>query len=225
MIQSDEALRDAYRLATERPARRRQDCPSADSLWSIAVGEVDAAQRATAVAHVARCAPCARELALLIEAVPAAPEGRTAAAPRRPSWARLLFSLPRPAMAALAMFAAMAVTVVVLKDRLGTPASQTRGAAVPETSVVPPTGMTIPAPPGELVWEAWSSEEDGPWIVSLYDLESTLMWRSEPTALRRAALPYSVRSRMGATTYYWRVSRTDDGPSSPLFEFRVQSRR
>lgn len=215
-----------------RPPRASRGCPDETARRRILLRESTAAERLAFADHLVGCPDCAGEYraaaALSDWSVEAAEllvgAGAGASTPA---------ILPRRSRAGQWIAAAAAVLVfgsgiVVLvsrrsasdpfgsAERSGNPAADAAGA------VTPPDGARLPSPPARLEWAPMEGATS--YEVTIYDSESTPIWKSARVTGTNADLPASDAARLArGRSYLWRVvGRIGvETRSSPVFGFSI----
>ena len=173
-------------------------CLDEDALAAFVSGDVTAAQRAAALAHLTVCARCRHAVAILSRVIADHRIASEIHGVRRPSW-------PRRARWTAGVAAAAAIVFLLLRpsgaDELA-PGSELRE---PPITVV--GGPTLIAPRGRvaavtnLTWSLVPHAER--YRLRLYDATGTALWENETTDTV-AAVPASIPLPPGAT-YFWKV--------------------
>lgn len=210
--------------------RASRGCPAPDALRRVSAGEATPAERVAFAEHLIVCADCAVEYRA---AKALGPWSAEAAALLRPGAgtgvagpsmsARRTGALPWIALAAAAALAVAAGLVVVARrGGLATAAPAERGSSEITSALEPGDRAALHAPPQRLAWapmEGASSYE-----ATIYDAESTPMWKSLPVSTTSVDVPPEVRARLApGRVYLWRVvARVGiETRSSPVFEFSI----
>jgi hypothetical protein len=214
---------------TQAP-RAARGCPDPDVQLRVSAGEATHAERIAFADHLIACADCAEEYRA---AKALASWTAEAAALLRPG-AETRAAMPTARFdrrtgtrlwIALAAAAALAAAGLVLVARRGDPekaASAERGSVEITRALEPRDRAALPASPKRLEWapmEGASSYE-----ATIYDAESTPLWKSPPVSATRVELPPEVRARLApGHAYLWRVvARVDvEARSSPVFQFSI----
>jgi hypothetical protein len=224
--------RELKRLMGDRGVqapRASRGCPAPDVLGRVSTGNASHAEREAFADHLIACADCAEEYRAAKALGPWSAEAaevlrpgvRSAAAGSAPF--RRTGSLPWIALAAAAALA-LSVGLVLVARRAGvrTAAPVERGSSEITRALEPPDRAALPAAPERLEWapmEGASSYE-----ATIYDAESTPLWKSPPAVATRADVPPEVRARLApGRAYLWRVvARVGiETRSSPVFEFSI----
>jgi hypothetical protein len=168
-------------------------CPHAEALASVALGEAPASERDRIADHAVSCRRCSEDLQLLMRTHV---EVRGAPAPRRLA---LLTWISAAAIAAIAVGA-------LLFMRTSRPEDALRGGRAPQEAalVEPADGATIAAAPETLRWPAQPRAEG--YRAKLFDSSGETIWESERVTEPSVALPRSAASRLQpGQGYFWRV--------------------
>ena len=195
----------------------RGECPDSDVLWQLANRQLGRSARETVASHLTACFDCADEY-LLIRRAEASPEPRT-------NWLqslRMALAVPRPALAAVAVFLSVGVMVVV-QSRTAQPTSVRGASPVAEVAgTLPVSGSIVTVLPEALSFPGVDGAAG--YRVALYDAESTELFRWSNLEEPRAPLSAELTAELSPGTYYWRFS-VDDGTSwidSPLVDFQYR---
>jgi hypothetical protein len=212
-----------------QPPRASRGCPDPELVRRVSAGEAPPAERVTFADHLIACADCTEEYraakALAPWSAEAAqllrPGARTAAAASPPF--RRTGSLPWIALATAAgLVLSVGLVLVARRSGVQTAAPAERGSSDITRALDPRDRAALPAPPERLEWapmEGASSYE-----ATIYDAESTPLWKSPPAAATRVDVPAEVRARLAPRrVYLWRVvARVGiETRSSPVFEFSI----
>lgn len=206
------------------PSRSARGCPEPQSLARILAKESSAAERRAFADHLVACPDCAAEYRLASSlgrwageaAVLVGGQDRLREEPRR--------SRPRVWIAAAAAVVAAAGLAVLFFQGLGhaTDTAVERGASLVTQALDPKDHANLSAPPPRLAWAAMEGAES--YEVTIYDAESTPIWKSGPVTGTEIEVPASVRERLvPGRSYLWRVvGRVGlEQRTSPVFEFGI----
>jgi hypothetical protein len=212
----DDRLQEAYAAGRTAP---RNDHPPDEEWERLALGEMNAFERAALIDHVVRCASCGdvyRGVKELEEGArafdPGVPRPKPVAAPWRPAW-----------YGGLAAAAVLLVALMLPSWRGDAPPPDTvRSAPVITPAPVAPVGV-VSSVPRELRWEAVPGA-DG-YRVDLSN--GGPLWSSGRVVETHVALPTDVKLSPGIL-YYWKVTalagpdrRLLDDVSSALVSFEI----
>lgn len=221
--------------------RRSPNCLGEDDMTDLLVGNASA----SAKEHLASCAHCQTELAMLREfeaATPgpgeaaavrqieqklrSAPNWKGAAEPARSgSWFRNFWASPMRGLAFAGLAAMLVVTVMV--NRPGpapvvvTDGDQVRSGVIEGVS---PLG-DLASPPTRLTWRAVNGAAS--YDLQLIEVDGTTIWTGQ-SVQAEAALPEAARSLMtNRKTLHWRIKAASADKTeiavSPLMAFRVMT--
>jgi len=209
-----------------QPPRAARGCPAPEVLSRISTGKASHAEREAFADHLIACSDCAEEYRAAKELGPWSSEAaellrpgvRTAAAGSPPF--QRTGSLPWIAFAAAAALVLSAGLVLVARRSNETAAPAERGSSEITRALEPRDRAALPAPPERLVWAPMDGASS--YEATIYDAESTPLWKSPPAAATRVDVPPEVRARLApGRVYLWRVvARVGiETRSSPVFEF------
>jgi hypothetical protein len=167
-------------------------CPSAEALATVAVGDAPASDRDRIADHAVSCRRCSEDLQILMRTHL---EAQAAPAPRR---------LAHRTWIAAAAIAAIAVGAL-LWTRTNQPDESLRGDRPRQQTVVTPLdGATLASPPEKLRWLPQPGAES--YRVKLYDASGEAVWESERVVEPSVTLPPSAAPRLqSGRSYFWTV--------------------
>lgn len=216
------------------------ECAPIEDLVMLLEGRGGNERKAKAHAHVAACAHCQSELALLntfqqpgvndderhaIDSIVADLRANSPAR-KRESWGRRFFTARFLIPATVALAAGVTMLSVVLPSRRSAEISFTPGGEVMRSqtiAVLDPVGDVVQAPK-ELRWQPVKAVKN--YKVRLLEVDRTSLW-SGSTNVPAASLPDSVRLNIAPNrTLTWEVEGYDSAgnkiASSGLQRFRVR---
>lgn len=235
-------LKELYQQhRTVSAVRSAAGCLSEEILMRAGAGDLSLAERQRVTSHLRICSGCAqdylaaRSLKSWAEqvsspsslAVDLASEDvgtqKQAAPPIR--LAGRFFTGPRnwtlvAASAVVLAAAGISLTLWRTNPPIEEPTLE-RGGISSSMTFEPANRALLREPPARLAWSAVEPAEL--YQVALYDVESTLIWESEPVKDTSITIPEAVRQRLSAQPYYWRVF-VDTGTERrqlPLLQFIV----
>jgi hypothetical protein len=226
----DGTLRELLEDPELAAPRATRGCPDPAAARAILAGFSSEKERLAFVDHLIECRDCATEhrtsravarwsdeAAVQIGGAPAAIAESAPAgvpAPRAARWW----------IAAAAVVAAAGIALVLARRPAGgTGASSERGTgAIVMAATLPPDGARLASPPSRLAWEALPGATG--YEVSIYDSESSPIWKSDRVTSPTVGLPPEVAAKLPAgRSYLWRVVARvglDARPSS-VYRFSV----
>jgi len=213
-------------LWCEATAPRPMDadgCLDDGGLERAARGTLESAERSEVVDHLIRCSQCSQAVQVLRELEDWADDAGTSVS-RSPAPASVPF-LKRPATRYLALAAVLVLASglgALWQGSAGPTTMVSRGAPQLGLAVTPTDGSLLNTAPKQLAWRTESGENL--FRVTIYDAESTLVWRSDQITDSEINVPPAVRARLTRPgLYYWRVTglREVAEHSGPLMTFEI----
>lgn len=213
----------------ENPAilapRSARGCPEESVFRRITTGEAGGSQRRGLADHLVLCPDCAGEYRAAAALLPWSSEAAGLLAPPAGPSEGEARSAPAARWLAAAAAVIALVALAVVAHRRGAfdrGASEQRGAPEVSRAIEPPDRARLPAPPRRMEWAPVRGATS--YELTIYDAESTPIWRSGAVEGTRIELPASLASRLlPGRAYLWRVvGRVGlETASSPVFEFSV----
>ena len=216
---TDTQARELHQRATA--TSDRSGCPTAETIASMARGELGAADRLRALEHLAVCSSCALDTRLALEAAPWSAEllrrigGRSenvTPVERASAWRGRSRFAPRLALAA-SLLVALAAGVWLV--RVASTLDATRDAEAlrgsDEEHVAPRPGSELDAPPARLAWPPQPGASG--YRVTLFDARALRIWESPSIGEPQLMLPPEALDELHAgEEYLWLVEV--EGPAS-----------
>ena len=216
---TDTQARELHQRATA--TSDRSGCPTAETIASMARGELGTADRMRALEHLAVCSSCALDTRLALEAAPwsaellrqiGGPSESVTPVERASAWGRRSRLAPRLALAATLL---MALAAGVWLVRVASTLDATRDAEAlrggDEEHVAPGPGSELVAPPERLAWPPQPGASG--YRVTLFDARALRIWESTPIAEPQLVLPPEALDELHAGEgYLWLVEV--EGPAS-----------
>jgi hypothetical protein len=214
----DGSLRDLLEDPELAPPRESRGCPDAAAARAILAGFASEEERLAFVDHMVECSDCATEqrtsgevarwsseAAVQLGAEAAAVEKAEEANERVPSRSPSARAGVWIAAAAAVVAAAGIALVLARRPASGPGTSFERGtASVVMPAVSPAEGARLVSPPSRLEWEALPGATS--YEVTIYDAESSPIWKSERVTAAGVDLPAGVAAKLPAGhSYLWRV--------------------
>ena len=223
---TDDDLQNLFQ--TDKP-RDRSECLSAEELQNASTGQFSKSRREIAANHLAVCSDCSDDLKLLGAvqewATAEAEQLKVGDGPTRISWIdrfRWLLS-PRYAVSITVLIVVLvSVPVVIHLNRSADEPDVRRGGRSVDVITDPADNAQLDGPPERLSWLA--PDHAYGYKVSLYDLESSLIWESGLIKDNSTAIPMEIRSKLKPDqVYFWRVTILDGAPKqSNLLRFTIR---
>lgn len=215
-----------------RPPRAARGCPDETALKRILLRESTATERLAFADHLIECSDCSGEYRAAAALAGWSSEaanllmGADAGTPAPVLPSPRARALPWIAAAAAALLLGSGIVILVSRrtasdpfgsaERSGNPAADAAGA------VMPPDGARLPSPPLRLEWAPMEGATS--YEVTIYDSESTPIWKSGRVTGTNADLPATDAARLApGRSYLWRVvGRIGvETRSSPVFGFSI----
>ena len=220
----DDGLVEAFRASM--PAHPEQACPSPDSLWSAARGELSGPELEALASHLRTCASCGEALAVSVELAAEAEPAVVALPPRR------LRRLPRIAGVAAGITALAAGLIVFLVQRAPAPPGSreaeveaSRGEAAGAAAIRSLSAEAQPTSGARLQWTPVDRALRYRVQLSTEDLHPVYDRTVEAPALTLPlALADLARQRSDGAVLLWQVEALlPDGRTvlSPTFRMRL----
>ena len=190
-------MTDLSRTYQDLQSEGSAQCPSAETLAALTLGELPAAERERLADHAVGCRRCSRDAQILLRTHQEASH-RLSSRFVRARWLGIA--------AAVTLIAAGGLLFRSAREGTSRSEGVSRGAGTGETrgGVVPRTGEALSNAPDRFTWTPQESAEG--YRVKLFDASGQMLWESERVSKPSVGAPPLVRSRLkSGQSYFWVV--------------------